>query len=332
MPLNLHNLYSELTIMIAMKDKIKELKDEISKHIIGHSEMIDAMIIGLLSQGHVLLEGVPGLAKTKSVNTLAKTIGLDFKRIQFTPDLLPSDILGVEIYNPKKEEFQLKKGALFTNLLLCDEINRSSAKVQSGLLEVMQERQVTIGEHSFKVDEPFFVLATQNPIDEDGTYPLPQAQLDRFMLKIIVGYNSEVEEFEIAKKSANDNFEPIQQVLDKESIQQMQKEVKDIYIDDALTSYIVKLVFATRDPKGYNLPSLKESISYGASPRATIDLLKAVKASAYIRGKKEVSVIDISLCAKNVLRHRIVLSYEAEAEDLSVDDVIETIMTSLEID
>jgi len=315
-----------------MNNKIKELKSEISKHIIGHSEMINAMLIGLLSQGHVLLEGLPGLAKTKAVNALAKTLGLEFKRIQFTADLLPTDILGAEVYNPKIEEFQLKKGAVFTHLLLCDEINRSSAKVQSALLEVMQERQVTIGDFSFKVDEPFFVLATQNPIDEEGTYNLPQAQMDRFMLKIMVKYNSELEEFEIAKKSANNAFEPIEQILDKEALQQMQKEVQAMYIDDALTSYIVKLIFATREPTKYNLASLEKTITYGASPRATIDLLKAVKASAYIRGKKAVSPIDIALCAKDVLRHRIILSYEAQAEEIFVDDVIDTIMASIEMD
>ena len=314
-----------------MKSKTTQLKSEISKHIIGHSQLIDAMIIGLLAQGHVLLEGVPGLAKTKAVNTLAQTLGLDFKRVQFTPDLLPSDILGAQIYNPKTEAFELKKGPVFSHLLLCDEINRSSAKVQSALLEVMQEKQVTLGEHSFKVQEPFFVLATQNPIDEAGTYALPQAQLDRFMLKIIVDYNSELEEFEMAKKVANDAFDPIQQILDKETLQQMQKEVQAMYIDDALTSYIVKIVFATREPSKYQLPSLENSIAYGASPRATIDLLKAVKASAYIRGKEAVSPLDIALCAKNVLRHRIVRSYEAEAEELSTDTIIETIMTSLEI-
>ena len=315
-----------------MNETINQLKLEISKHIIGHTEMIDAIIIGLLSQGHVLLEGLPGLAKTKAVNSLAQTIGLDFKRVQFTADLLPSDILGAEIYNPKIEEFQLKKGAVFTHLLLCDEINRASAKVQSALLEVMQEKQVTIGEKSFKVDEPFFVLATQNPIDEEGTYALPQAQLDRFMLKVIVGYNSELEEFEIAKKSASDAFEVIEQVLDKSRLQAMQKEVKSIYMDDALTTYIVKLVFATREPTKYNLPALEETIAYGASPRATIDMLKAVKASAYMRGKKEVSPIDIALCAKNVLRHRIVLSYEAQSQEVLVDEVIDTLLQTIEMD
>jgi len=314
-----------------MKTKITQLKSEISKHIIGHTQMVDAMLIGLLSQGHVLIEGLPGLAKTKAVNTLAKTIGLDFKRIQFTPDLLPTDILGTEIYNPKAETFQLKKGALFTNLLLCDEINRSSAKVQSALLEVMQERQVTIGEHSFKIDEPFFVLATQNPIDEEGTYALPQAQLDRFMLKIIVGYNNELEEFEIAKKVANDSFEPLKQILDKKILQQMQKEVQDIHIDDALTAHIIQLIFATREPKKYGIDSLDGSIAYGASPRASIAMIKAVKGSAYLRGKQSVSPIDIALCAKNVLRHRIVLSYEAQANELNIDDIIDTLTQNIEI-
>jgi len=315
-----------------MNDTIKQLKSEISKHIIGHTEMIDAMLIGVLSQGHVLLEGLPGLAKTKAVNALAQTLGLEFKRIQFTPDLLPTDITGSEIYNPKTEEFQLKKGSVFTHLLLCDEINRSSAKVQSALLEVMQERQVTIGDHTFKVDEPFFVLATQNPIDEEGTYVLPQAQLDRFMLKIIVGYNSELEEFEIAKKSASNSFEPINQIVNEEDLKTMQKEVESIYIDDALVTYIVQLIFATRNPIKYNLDSLVNSISYGASPRATIDLLKAVKASAYIRGKEAVSPIDIALCVKNVLRHRIVLSYEAQAEEILVEDIIDTILSTIEMD
>ncbi len=315
-----------------MKDNINTLKKEISKHIIGHSEMIDTLLIGLLTGGHILIEGVPGLAKTRTVNTLAQTIGLDFKRVQFTSDLLPSDILGAEVYHPKTQEFVLKKGPIFTHLLLADEINRASAKVQSALLEVMQEKQVTLGEHSFKVEEPFLVLATQNPIEQEGTYALPEAQLDRFMFKITVGYNTEAEEFEIAKKVANDTFGSIMQVMDKENLKQMQKEVQNIYIDDALTAYIVKLVFATREPKKYGLDTLTQTIEYGASPRATIDMLKAVKASAYLRGKDAVSPIDIALCVKNILRHRIVLSYEALSEDTKVDDVIDTIMQSIVID
>ena len=313
-----------------MKDKINTLKQEIHKHIIGHHGLVDALLIGLLSNGHILIEGVPGLAKTTAVNTLAKAIGLDFKRVQFTPDLLPTDILGAEVYHPKTEAFVLKKGAIFTNLLLADEINRASAKVQSALLEVMQEKQVTIGDHSFKIDTPFLVLATQNPIDQEGTYTLPEAQLDRFMMKVTVGYNTEAEEFEIAKKAANDSFEPIIQVITENDLKQMQKEVEAIYIDDALTTHIIQLIFATRTPAKYGLESLEEVIAYGASPRASIDMIKAVKASAYLRGKEEVSPIDIALCAKNVLRHRITLSYEAQIDDHNIDDIIDTLTQDIQ--
>jgi len=314
-----------------MNEKLHHLRTELSKQIIGHKNLVDSLLIGLLSQGHILIEGVPGLAKTTAVNALARAIGLDFKRVQFTPDLLPSDILGAEVYHPKTEEFVLKKGAIFTNLLLCDEINRASAKVQSALLEVMQEKQVTIGEHSFKVDEPFLVLATQNPIDQEGTYTLPEAQLDRFMMKVTVGYNTEAEEFEIAKKAANHSFEPISQVITQDDLAQMQKEVEEVYIDDALTTHIIQLIFATRTPAKYGLESLEEVIAYGASPRASIDMIKAVKASAYLRGNKEVSPIDIALCAKNVLRHRISLTYEAQVDDLNVDDIIDTLTQNIEI-
>jgi len=313
-----------------MKAKLNTLKQEISKHVIGQHALIDALLIGLLSNGHILIEGVPGLAKTTAVNTLAKAIGLDFKRVQFTPDLLPTDILGAEVYHPKTEEFVLKKGAIFTNLLLADEINRASAKVQSALLEVMQEKQVTIGDHSFKVNEPFLVLATQNPIDQEGTYTLPEAQLDRFMMKVTVGYNTEAEEFEIAKKAANDSFEPITQLITEDDLKQMQQEVQDMYIDDALTTHIVKLIFATRTPSKYGLESLENVIAYGASPRASIDMIKAVKASAYLRGKTEVSPIDIALCAKNVLRHRISLSYEAQVDDLNTDDIIDALIQNIQ--
>lgn len=315
-----------------MQRNIDSLRQELSKQIIGHKSLIDSLLIGLLSQGHILIEGVPGLAKTTAVNALAQTIGLDFKRIQFTADLLPSDILGAEVYHPKSETFVLKRGAIFTHLLLCDEINRASAKVQSALLEVMQEKQVTIGEQSFPIEEPFLVLATQNPIDQEGTYSLPEAQLDRFMLKVIVNYNTEAEEFEIAKKVANQTFEPIKQIMSKEVLKNMQKAVKAVYIDDALTAHIVKLVFTTRDPKKYGLEALEDVIEYGASPRATIDMLKAVKASAYLRGKTSVSPIDISLCIKSVLRHRIVLSYDAQAREISIEDVIDTLIQNVKID
>jgi len=314
-----------------MREKIEALKAEISKHVIGQHELINTLLITLLSEGHILIEGVPGLAKTTAVNAIAKAIGVDFKRVQFTADLLPSDILGAEIYHPKTEEFVVKKGPIFTNLLLCDEINRASAKVQSALLEVMQERQVTIAYRSFKVEEPFFVLATQNPIDQEGTYTLPEAQLDRFMMKVIVDYNSEIEEFEIAKKASMQSFEPIKEVITRGELQEIKDEIKKIYIDDALTAHIVKLIFSTRNPKEYGLEKLAPFIAYGASPRATIDMLKAVKASAYLRNKASVSPIDIALCFKDVLRHRIVLTYDAQVDEKSVDEILDTILQTIEM-
>ena len=315
-----------------MSSQIKRLKTEIAKHVIGHHSLVDAVLIGILCEGHILIEGLPGLAKTTMVNTLADATGLKFKRIQFTPDLLPSDLLGAEIFHPKEETFVLKKGPLFTHLLLADEINRASAKVQSALLEVMQERQVTIGDHSFKLEAPFMVLATQNPIDQEGTYALPEAQLDRFMFKVMVGYNSEDEEFEIAKKVASKSFETVTQVLSHEALEKMQKEVESLYVDDALIAHIVKLVFATREPAKHGLPELENIIAYGASPRATIDMLKAVKGSAYIRGNTEVTPIDISLCIKNILRHRMTLTYEAQVDEVDIDEVIETLLQKIVLD
>lgn len=315
-----------------MKKHIDTLKQELTKHIIGHPTLINALLIGLLSEGHILIEGLPGLAKTTAVNALAKALGLEFKRVQFTADLLPSDILGAEVYHPKTESFVLNQGPVFTNLLLCDEINRASAKVHSALLEVMQERQVSIGDHSFAVPSPFIVIATQNPIDQEGTYALPEAQLDRFMIKTLVGYNTEAEEFEIATKIANQSFAPIEQVIDVQTLQAMQEAVKEIHIEPTLSAYIIKLIFATREPRKYGLEALENSIAFGASPRASIDLIKASKASAYLRGKTEVSPIDIALCAKEVLRHRIVLSYDAEVEDVSSDDIIDAILQHIEID
>ncbi|WP_457748620.1 AAA family ATPase [Sulfurimonas sp.] len=314
-----------------MKNKIKLLKQEIAKGVIGHTDMIDALLIGLITNGHILLEGVPGLAKTTAVNAIAKALSLDFKRVQFTPDLLPSDIIGAEIYDVKSGEFKIKHGPLFTNLLLADEINRAPAKVQSALLEVMQERQVTIGDSSFTIENPFLVLATQNPIEQAGAYTLPEAQLDRFMFKILVGYNTEAEEYEIAQKVANETFEPIEAVLFADELQQMKEEVKAVFIEDELTAYIVKLIFATREPKKYGIEELQPYIAFGASPRASIDMLKAVKARAYIRGNDFVSPIDIALSIKDVLRHRIILSYDAIAEGLSSDDIIQKILEAVEI-
>ena len=314
-----------------MNNKILELKSEISKVIVGQERMVDALLIGLLTDGHILLEGVPGLAKTTTVKALSNALNLDFKRVQFTPDLLPSDILGAEIYDMKNSDFKIKKGPVFTNLLLADEINRAPAKVQSALLEVMQERQVTIADQCFKIDKPFLVLATQNPIEQEGAYTLPEAQLDRFMFKIVVGYNSKKEEFEIAKKVSLNLFEEINAVLHKDDIEQLKKEVKEVHIDKELEEYIVELVFATREPENYNLEDIKDYIQFGASPRATIDMFKAVKAKAFLRGNDHVTPIDIALILKDVLRHRIILSYEAQAEGVTADDIIQKVIEKVNI-
>lgn len=310
---------------------IDNIKLEISKVVIGQKDMIDAILIGLLTNGHILLEGVPGLAKTTTVKTLAQVIDLQFKRVQFTPDLLPSDIIGAQIYDMKTGEFKIKKGPIFTNLLLADEINRAPAKVQSALLEVMQERQVTIAEDSFKIDPPFLVLATQNPIEQEGAYSLPEAQLDRFMFKIVVGYNTKEEEYEIAKRvSSNEIFE-MNKIINKENLIELKSAVSKIHIDEELEEYIVNIICSTREPENYGLEEIKDYIQFGASPRATIDMFKAVKAMAFIRGNSYVSPIDIALVAKNVLRHRIILTYEAEAMEIKVDDLIQKILERIEI-
>ncbi|NQY95433.1 MAG: AAA family ATPase, partial [Campylobacteraceae bacterium] len=305
-----------------MNEKIVELKKEISKAVIGQESMIDALLIGLLTSGHILLEGVPGLAKTTTVKALSDALDLDFKRVQFTPDLLPSDIIGAQIYNMKTADFSIKKGPIFTNLLLADEINRAPAKVQSALLEVMQERQVTIAEHSFKIKPPFLVLATQNPIEQEGAYALPEAQLDRFMFKIVVGYNTKEEEYEIASKVASNSFEKVNAVLTLEDLEILKSEVQNIHMDKELEDYIVNIVFASRNPEEYGLDELSDLIQFGASPRATIDMFKAVRAKAYLRGKEHVSPVDIALVVKDVLRHRIILSYEAEAMNITTDEII----------
>ena len=314
-----------------MKNKIKQIKLEISKQVIGQEHMIDALLIGLFTSGHILLEGVPGLAKTTAINALAKSLNLNFKRVQFTPDLLPSDIIGAQIYDMKSGDFKIKKGPVFTNLLLADEINRAPAKVQSALLEVMQERQVTIGETTYKIDNPFLVLATQNPVEQEGAYSLPEAQLDRFMFKIVVGYNTKEEEYQIALKAANETFETINAILQKDDIEIIKSEIKNIHIDKELEEYMVDLIFATREPVNYGLESLKEYIEFGASPRATIDLFKAVKARAYLRGNAYVTPIDIALSIKDILRHRIILSYEAQADDINVDNIIQKILETVPV-
>ncbi|RXK11500.1 ATPase [Halarcobacter mediterraneus] len=310
---------------------IEEIKAEISKIIVGQEDMVNSILIGLLTNGHILLEGVPGLAKTTTVKTVADVIDLKFKRVQFTPDLLPSDIIGAQIYDMKTSEFKIKKGPIFTNLLLADEINRAPAKVQSALLEVMQERQVTIAEDSFKVDSPFLVLATQNPIEQEGAYTLPEAQLDRFMFKIVVGYNTKEEEFQIAKKVTSSKKEDVNKVINKQSLEDLRKEVESIHIDEELQRYIVDIICATREPKEYGLEEIADYIQFGASPRATIDMFKAVKAMAFIRGNDYVSPLDIALIIKNVLRHRIILSYEAEAMQKTTDEIIQKIMEVIQV-
>ena len=314
-----------------LHNKIVELKEEISKGVIGQDEMVNSILIGLLTNGHILLEGVPGLAKTTTVKTIAQTIDLNFKRIQFTPDLLPSDIIGVQIFDMKTNEFKIKKGPIFTNLLLADEINRAPAKVQSALLEVMQERQVTIADDTFKIETPFLVLATQNPIEQEGAYTLPEAQLDRFMFKIVVSYNTKEQEYEIAKKVTMNSFEEISKIIDKNTLEILKNEVKNIHIDKELEEYIIDIIDATRNPKNYDLTELSDIIHFGASPRATIDMFKAVKANAYLRGNDYVSPIDISMVAKDVLRHRIILTYEAMAQEINVDDVIQKILEKIAI-
>lgn len=312
-------------------EKLSQLKEEIKKGVIGQEEMIDSILIGLLTNGHILLEGVPGLAKTTTVKAVSDAIDLDFKRVQFTPDLLPSDIIGAQIYDMKTGEFKIKKGPVFTNLLLADEINRAPAKVQSALLEVMQERQVTIAEDSFKVDAPFLVLATQNPIEQEGAYSLPEAQLDRFMFKIVVDYNNKEQEYEIAKKATMNSFEQINKIIDKQTLENLKEEIKNIHIDKELEEYIVDIICASRDPKEYGLDELVDIIHFGASPRATIDMFKAVKANAYLRGNDHVTPIDIALILKAVLRHRIILTYEAQAREINVDDVIQKIIERIDI-
>ena len=314
-----------------MNQKIDALKKELGKAVIGQEQMIEGLLIGLLSEGHILLEGVPGLAKTTTVNALSRALGLDFKRIQFTPDLLPSDIIGAEIYDPKNNSFRIKKGPLFTNLLLADEINRAPSKVQSALLEVMQEHQVTIGDESFTIDEPFLVMATQNPIEQEGVYALPEAQLDRFMMKLVVRHNSEEEELEIMRKAATKSFGEVSAIFTAGELQSVKEKLATVHIDAELERYIVQIVASTRDPGKFGMKPLASSIMYGASPRASIDLYKAAKAKAFLRGNDFVSPADIGFVVHDVLRHRIVLSYEARAQGSSTDEIVSTIIKTIPI-
>jgi MoxR-like ATPase len=314
-----------------MISKINIVKKEVAKVVVGQDKMIDSLLIAFLCEGHILIEGVPGLAKTTTVNALAKSLGLDFKRAQFTPDLLPSDILGAEIYDPQNNQFKIKKGPIFTNLLLADEINRAPAKVQSALLEVMQEKQVTLGDTTFKLDPPFFVMATQNPVEQEGVYQLPEAQLDRFMLKLVVDYNTKDEELEIARRISSGNFETIEAVLQKEDILALKEAIKAIHIDSQVEKYMIELVNATRNPSDYGLDDIKDYIQFGASPRVSIDMFKAVKAMAFMREKDFVTPVDVAYIAKELMRHRIVLTYEAEAEGITSDEIIQKVLETVAI-
>lgn len=312
--------------------KIQKVIDEVSKVVVGQDYMIKRLLMGLFTQGHILLEGVPGLAKTLTVNTLSNALKLNFKRIQFTPDLLPSDVIGTMIYNQKKSSFEVKKGPIFSNLILADEINRSPAKVQSALLESMQEKQVTIGEESFKLELPFLVLATQNPIDQEGTYPLPEAQRDRFMMKLNISYPSKEEELKIMQRMSDLNFKnTVKTVLSKKDINSVQGEINSVSISESIQKYIIELVNATRDPSSVGLDDLSNYISFGASPRASINLSLASKANAFLSNRDYVIPDDIKEVANDVLNHRIILNYEAEAEGVRPDSIIRKILEKVEI-
>jgi MoxR-like ATPase len=310
-------------------DKIREA---VHRNIIGQQEMIDRLLIGLYCNGHVLLEGVPGLAKTLTIRTLAQALQLQFSRIQFTPDLLPADVIGTMIYNQQKGDFQVRQGPIFTNLLLADEINRAPAKVQSALLEAMQEKQVTIGDTSYKLPRPFLVLATQNPLEQEGTYPLPEAQQDRFMLKVLVHYPSREEELQIVRNSINGTTDgPLEAVANAETLLQANNLCRQVFVDDKIESYILDIVQATREPEYFRLPSLSPLIGYGASPRASIYLTQAAKAMALLQKRAYVVPDDVLALAPDVLRHRIGLTYEAEAEDMTVEFVIGQILKTVSV-
>lgn len=314
-----------------MIETINQIRSEVAKVVVGQEKMIDGLLIGLLCDGHILIEGIPGLAKTTTVKALSQSLGLGFKRVQFTPDLLPSDILGAEVYDPQNNGFKIKKGPIFTNLLLADEINRAPAKVQSALLEVMAERQVTLGDESFKLSPPFLVMATQNPIENEGVYPLPEAQLDRFMLKINVGYNTPEEELSIARRVGSGLGDAINAVIDADQLIALKERVKAIHIDEEVERYMISLVSATRDPQAFGLGEIKGFLQFGASPRVSIDMFKASRAVAFLRGKEFVSPSDIASIIKELMRHRLVLSYEAEAEGIAVDELIEKIVKAVPI-
>jgi len=310
---------------------VERLLNEINNVIVGQKYLVERLLIGILADGHILIEGVPGLAKTLAVSTLADAIQAKFHRLQFTPDLLPADLIGTMIYNPQTAQFTVKKGPLFANIILADEINRAPAKVQSALLEAMQERQITIGDETFKLEEPFLVLATQNPIEQEGTYPLPEAQIDRFMLMLKITYPSPVEEREIMERNTGAQLRTASKVVTPEDIIKARNVVRSIYIDDKVKEYIINLIFASREPEKYGLGNLKSLIAFGASPRATIYLNLAAKAHAFLKGRGYITPEDIKAIGPDVLRHRILVTYEAEAEEINSDDIVSKIFDAVEV-
>lgn len=310
---------------------VDKLTAEMGKIIVGQKQMVDRLLIGLLSNGHILLEGVPGLAKTLTIKTLAGAISAKFQRIQFTPDLLPADLIGTMIYNQKDGKFITRRGPIFANFILADEINRAPAKVQSALLEAMQERQVTISEETYKLDEPFLVLATQNPIEQEGTYPLPEAQVDRFMLKVKIGYPSREEELQIMRQNIDGEVKAMKPVVSPKEILAARDVVRQVYMDEKIERYILDIVFATREPKNFKLDKLTPLISYGASPRATINLALAAKAHSFIKRRGYVIPEDIRAVAMDVLRHRVAVTYEAEAEEITSETVVQEILNHIEV-
>lgn len=322
----------ELNDLIASKSSfVSMIRTGMDRRIVGQEHLVDSLLIALLCNGHVLLEGVPGLAKTLAIKTLASLVDAKYSRIQFTPDLLPADVTGTLIYSIKKETFEVKKGPIFANFVLADEINRAPAKVQSALLEAMQERQVTIGDDTFKLPEPFLVMATQNPIEQEGTYPLPEAQVDRFLLKVVIGYPTPTEEKQIIRQNIKGSLEPVRPVLDPKEILEVQKIVEKIYIDEKIENYIVDIVFATRMPAKYGLNDLQSLISFGASPRASISLALAARAYAFLQGRGYVIPEDVRAVCHDVLRHRIGLTYEAEANNIGSDDIITDILDKIAV-
>ncbi len=313
-------------------EKISDIHTEVNRAIIGQETLISRLLIGLFTDGHILLEGVPGLAKTKTVNALAQVLELGFQRVQFTPDLLPADLVGTMIYNQKSGDFEVKKGPIFSNLILADEVNRAPAKVQSALLEAMAERQVTIGEESFKLDRPFLVLATQNPVEQEGTYPLPEAQVDRFMMKVYVNYLDKVSELEMVRKVSNANFNPeLKPVLNRGEVEEIKQQINSVTISEMLEKYIIELVFATRNPEEYGLKDEARYMLYGVSPRAGISLFKAAKALAFFENRDFVLPEDVKALVSDVFNHRIILNYEAEADGVSTREIVSSLLKKVSL-